>query len=58
MRGGRDTARGPHTQAEDEAGGEAPKVLRHLRKVRRLQEVQHQAQEAETAAGLSDFALG
>ena len=51
VRGGGDPSRRPDAEAKDEAGGEASKVLRDLREVRRLQEVQHQAQEAKAASG-------
>ena len=51
MRGGRDTARGPHTQAEDEAGGEAPHVLRPVQADGRLQGRPREAEEAEPPAG-------
>ncbi len=51
MRGGRDQARGPHTQAEDEAGGEAPHVLRPVQADGRLQGRPREAEEAEPPAG-------
>jgi len=51
VRGGRHPARGPHPQAEDEAGGEAPHVLRPVQADGRLQGGAREAEEAEPSAG-------
>ncbi len=44
------SSRRPDPEAEDEVGGQASKVLRHLRQVRRIQEVEHQAQKTKAAS--------
>jgi hypothetical protein len=44
------SSRRPDPEAEDEVGGQTSKVLRHLRQVRRLQEVEHQAQKTKATS--------
>ncbi len=45
------SSRRPDPEAEDEVGGQASKVFRHLRQVRRIQEVEHQAQKTKATSG-------